>query len=153
MPGAPYRYVDSLLALAEGVDVLVAAAPATPGEAPLVGRRILQALGLEGVLVNIARGSVVDESAMTDLLRGVGLGGAGLDAYQYQPHVPPALFDLDHVVLLPHVGSATAETRRAMAELPLCNVEHFLANGSGLTPVPSTRRLDDGRAVRPGADT
>lgn len=136
VPDAPYAYVGNVLSLAEGADVLVVAAPASPGAAPLVDRHTLRALGPEGVLINIARGAVVDETAMTDLLLSGELGGAGLDVYRDEPHVPQALLDLEQVVLLPHVGSATSETRRAMAELLVQNIEHFVSSGSALTPVP-----------------
>ncbi len=105
----------------------------TPGGWWIVG--VLEALGPQGYLINIARGSVVDEEALIDLLGSGGLAGAGLDVFAHEPQVPAALRELDNVVLLPHVGSNTARARTAMARLALRNVDEWLTNGRLVTPV------------------
>ena len=133
--GSPYRYAESPVQLAESVDVLVVATTGDQKTRHLVDRTVLEALGPEGYLINIARGSVVDEDALVELLAGGGLGGAGLDVFADEPHVPAELFDLDNVVLLPHVGSATARTRRAMALLAIRNLDSYLNTGELVTPV------------------
>jgi lactate dehydrogenase-like 2-hydroxyacid dehydrogenase len=106
----------------------------------LVDRTVLEALGPEGYLINIARGSVVDQDALVELVAGGGLGGAGLDVFTDEPNVPSGLFDLDNVVLFPHIGSATARTRQAMALLAIRNLEGYLSTGELLTPVLRPRR-------------
>jgi lactate dehydrogenase-like 2-hydroxyacid dehydrogenase len=133
--GSPYRYASSPVELAASVDVLVIATAGGPDSAHLVDRDVLQALGPQGFLVNIARGSVVDQDALIELLAAGGLAGAGLDVYAHEPQVPAALAELDNVVLLPHVGSATARTRAAMATLAMRNLEEFLTSGRLITPV------------------
>jgi lactate dehydrogenase-like 2-hydroxyacid dehydrogenase len=136
--GSPYRYAESALELAESVDVLVVA---TTGDTRhLVDRAVLEALGPEGYLINIARGSVVDQDALVELLVSGALGGAGLDVFADEPNVPVALLDLDNVVLLPHIGSATARTRRAMALLTIRNLDSYLSTGELVTPVLHPRR-------------
>ncbi|WP_278256432.1 2-hydroxyacid dehydrogenase [Nocardioides convexus] len=116
VPGVPYTYAPSARDLAAGVDNLVAIVPGGPATDGLVGRAVLDALGPDGVLVNVARGSVVDEDALVAALQEGRLGAAGLDVYAHEPEVPAALTALDNVVLLPHVGSGTEETRAAMRE-------------------------------------
>jgi lactate dehydrogenase-like 2-hydroxyacid dehydrogenase len=133
--GSPYRYAESPVQLAESVDVLVVATTGDQKTRHLVDRNVLEALGSEGYLINIARGSVVDEDALVELLGGGGLAGAGLDVFADEPHVPAELFDLDNVVLLPHIGSATARTRRAMALLAIRNLDSYLTTGELVTPV------------------
>jgi lactate dehydrogenase-like 2-hydroxyacid dehydrogenase len=135
IPGSPYRYAASPVELAASVDVLVIATAGGPDSAHLVDREVLQALGPQGFLVNIARGSVVDQDALIELLAAGGLAGAGLDVYASEPQVPAELLDLDNVVLLPHMGSATARTRTAMATLAMRNLEEFLTSGQLVTPV------------------
>lgn len=136
VPGTEHEYVDSPVALARLADVLIVTVPADATAGPIVDRPVLQALGPDGVLVNVARGSVVDEAALVEMLLDGSLGGAGLDVYRDEPLVPQELLQLDNVVLLPHVGSATTPTRRAMGELLLANVASFCADGSLVTPVP-----------------
>jgi lactate dehydrogenase-like 2-hydroxyacid dehydrogenase len=135
IPDSPYRYAASPVELAGSVDVLVAATAGGPETSQLVDRRVLEALGPQGYLVNIARGSVVDEEALIDLLRSGGLAGAGLDVFAHEPQVPAALRELDNVVLLPHVGSNTARARTAMAQLALRNIDEWLTNRRLVTPV------------------
>lgn len=130
-----HAYHDSVVSLAEASDVLFVATAASAETAKLIDRAVLDALGPQGVLVNIARGSVVDEVALVAALVDGRLGGAGLDVFEREPHVPPALFDLPHVVLAPHVGSATHETRHAMGSLMVDNLDAFFAGRELPTPV------------------
>lgn len=141
--GLDLRYVGSLLELARQVDVLVVAVPGGPATRHLVDADVLAALGPQGVLVNIARGSVVDQQALVDALRSGALLGAGLDVYEDEPHVPEDLLALDGTVLLPHVGSASLPTRRDMAELGARNLTSWFADRTVLTPVPEARELAD----------
>ena len=130
-----YEYVSSPEELAHGVDVLVVAAAGGSGTRKLVGRKVIDALGADGYLVNIARGSVVDEEALVEALTQGRLAGAGLDVFADEPNVPEALLTMDNVVVLPHVGSGTVQTRAAMEELTLRNLDSFLASGELVTPV------------------
>lgn len=134
--GSPYTYAASPVDLAGAVDVLVVAAAGGSGTRRLVGRDVLDALGADGYLVNIARGSVVDQDALVEALTQGRLAGAGLDVFADEPHVPEALIALDNVVLLPHVASGTVETRAAMEALTLRNLDAFLTDGTLVTPVP-----------------
>ena len=138
--GSPYRYAGSPVELAASVDVLVVATTGDPKTRYLVDRTVLEALGPEGYLINIARGSVVDQDALVELLTGGALAGAGLDVFVDEPRVPIELFELDNVVLLPHIGSATARTRRAMALLAIRNLDSYLDTGELVTPVLRPRR-------------
>ncbi|OBH99560.1 2-hydroxyacid dehydrogenase [Mycobacterium sp. E2733] len=138
--GSPYRYAESAVELAASVDVLVVATTGDPKSRHLVDRGVLEALGPDGYLINIARGSVVDQDALVELLAGGALAGAGLDVFVDEPHVPPELLGLDNVVLFPHIGSATARTRTAMALLAIRNLESYLDTGELVTPVVRPRR-------------
>lgn len=121
-----YRYQPNLRSLASEVDFLVVAAAGGPASHNIVNQDVLDALGPKGILVNVARGSIVDEEALVAALTGGRLGGAGLDVFAHEPEVPEALWRLDNVVLQPHQASATVETRRAMADLVLANLAaHF----------------------------
>ena len=131
-----YEYVSSPEELAHGVDVLIVAAAGGSGTRKLVGREVIDALGADGYLVNIARGSVVDEDALVEALTQGRLAGAGLDVFADEPNVPEALLTMDNVVVLPHVGSGTVQTRAAMEALTLRNLDSFLASGELVTPVP-----------------
>jgi lactate dehydrogenase-like 2-hydroxyacid dehydrogenase len=130
-----HEYFSSPVELATWSEVLVVVVPGTRQTVRLVDRQVLEALGPDGVLVNVARGSVVDEEALVDLLLDERLGGAGLDVYAAEPHVPETLLALDSVALLPHVGSATEEARGAMGRLVFDNVASFLSSGRLVTPV------------------
>ena len=134
--GSPYTYVGTPVELARGVDVLIVAAAGGDGTRKLVSREVIEALGADGYLVNIARGSVVDEDALVDALVGGRLAGAGLDVFADEPQVPKALLTMDNVVLLPHVASGTVETRAGMEKLTLRNLDSFLKSGQLVTPVP-----------------
>jgi lactate dehydrogenase-like 2-hydroxyacid dehydrogenase len=133
--GSPYQYVTSPVELAGGVDVLIIAAAGGSGTRGLVGRKVLDALGPDGYLINIARGSVVDEQALLAALTAGRLAGAGLDVFADEPNVPEALLSMDNVVVLPHVGSGTVQTRAAMEQLTLRNLAAFLDSGRLVTPV------------------
>lgn len=130
-----YPYHADALALARVVDVLVVAAPGGPATQGLIDQEVLDALGPEGFLVNIGRGSVVDEDALVAALKAGRIAGAGLDVFANEPEVPAELRDMDNVVLWPHIGSATVATRRAMAELCVANVKAYFAGEPVLTPV------------------
>lgn len=132
---APYTYAASPVELAREVDVLVIAAAGGDGTRGLVGREVIDALGPDGYLINIARGSVVDEEALVSALVQGRLAGAGLDVFAHEPKVPEVLYGFDTVVLLPHVASGTVQTRAAMEALTLRNLESFLATGELVTPV------------------
>jgi lactate dehydrogenase-like 2-hydroxyacid dehydrogenase len=134
--GSPYTYVGSPVELAAAVDVLIVAAAGGAGTKKLVSSDVIDALGSRGYLINIARGSVVDEQALVSALADGRLAGAGLDVFADEPNVPQALLSMDNVVLLPHVGSGTVETRAAMEELTLRNLAGFLESGQLVTPVP-----------------
>jgi hydroxypyruvate reductase len=131
----PYRHFDSVVALAQWADVLVAACPGGPATRNIISRDVLTALGTEGLFVNISRGSVVDQQALIEMLSSGQLGAAGLDVFNDEPNVPEVLFSLDNVVLQPHQASATTSTRAAMGQLVLDNVANFLAGKALRTPV------------------
>ena len=133
--GVPYTYLESAEQLAAQSDVLIVATSASPDSAKLVSRDVLDALGPRGFLINVARGSVVDEEALVEALVEHKIGGAGLDVFASEPRVPKALFALNNVVLLPHMASGTHETRQAMTELVIANVRQFMVNGTLITPV------------------
>jgi lactate dehydrogenase-like 2-hydroxyacid dehydrogenase len=125
-PREPYVYYDDLAKMARDVDWLVVIAPGGKATEKIVSRQVLAALGPEGFLVNLGRGTLIDEPAMVEMLAAGQLGGAGLDVFADEPKVPEALFGLDNVVLSPHQGSATAETRDLMGQLLVDNLKaHF----------------------------
>ncbi|GAA0898487.1 2-hydroxyacid dehydrogenase [Pseudonocardia zijingensis] len=132
---SPYRYYPSLLELARDVDTLVVVVPGNASTRHLVDAEVLRALGPDGVLVNIGRGTVVDETALVEALRTRTIRAAGLDVFEDEPNVPQELIDLDNTVLLPHVGSGSEPTRRAMAQLVVDNLESWFAEGRAHTPV------------------
>jgi lactate dehydrogenase-like 2-hydroxyacid dehydrogenase len=134
----PYRYVPSVTALAAESDILMIVAPGTPDTQGLVDADVLRALGPRGILVNVARGSLVDEAALIKALTGGTIHSAGLDVFASEPHVPSALTDLENVVLLPHVGSGSHETRAAMVQLVIDNLVHWADGRGALTPVTET---------------
>jgi lactate dehydrogenase-like 2-hydroxyacid dehydrogenase len=134
--GSPYAFVDSPVALAAAVDLLVVSTSGGPASSKLVSREVLEALGPDGFLVNVARGSVVDEDALVDLLESGRLGGAGLDVFANEPHVPAQLLGRDDVVLLPHLASGTVETRADMRRLTVENLASWLNHGKLVTPIP-----------------
>jgi lactate dehydrogenase-like 2-hydroxyacid dehydrogenase len=140
LTGSEYRYASSPVDLAKSVDVLVVATNGEKDAPPLVNRDVLDALGPDGYLINIARGSLVDEEALVELLAQRRLSGAGLDVVSHEPDVPQQLREMHNAVVLPHVGSATARTRAAMAALVLRNLDEYLTNNTLTTPVVTPTR-------------
>ncbi len=134
----PYRYYSSLIDMAKAADILIVVAPGGPGTRHIVNAEVLEALGPDGVLINIARGSLVDEKALIEALRSKKILAAGLDVFENEPSVPEELIALDNAVLLPHVGSASVKTRRAMAECVVSNLFAWADGKPPLTPVPET---------------
>lgn len=126
----PYGYESSLMDLARWADYLVIASTGGPRTRHMVSAQVLDALGPDGFLINISRGGNIDEAALIQALRQGRIAGAGLDVYEREPHVPEALFALDNVTLLPHVASATIETRAGMGQLVLDNLESFFGAGA-----------------------
>ncbi|THD43999.1 MAG: 2-hydroxyacid dehydrogenase [Bradyrhizobium sp.] len=135
---APYAYRATPVALAQACDILVVAAPGGEGTRRIVNASVLAALGPDGVLINVARGSLVDEAALIAALRERKILAAGLDVYENEPNVPEALLALDNVVALPHVGSGTRRTRKAMADLLVGNLLSWVEGKGPLTPTPET---------------
>jgi lactate dehydrogenase-like 2-hydroxyacid dehydrogenase len=135
----PYRYFPTPQALAAESDFLVVITPGGAATRKLIDASVLKALGPKGFLVNVARGSVVDEAALITALQKKEIAGAGLDVFESEPNVPEALRALDNVVLTPHIGSATGETRQAMADLARANLEAFFAGKPLPSPVPECR--------------
>lgn len=133
-----YTYHPSLLELARAADILVVMAPAAPETKDAVNAAVLEALGPEGTLISVSRGSLVDEVALVHALQRKVIRAAGLDVFADEPNVPEALLSLDNVVLLPHVGSASRATRDAMGKLVADNLVSFLSGKGPLTPVPET---------------
>ena len=133
-----YPYYASLIEMAKAVDILMVITPGGPGTNKLVNADVLAALGPRGVLINVARGSVVDEAALIAALREGTIAAAGLDVFEVEPCVPTGLIGMDNVVLLPHVGSASVATRRAMGQLVVDNLLSFFAGKGARTPVPET---------------
>lgn len=136
--GVPHAYFASLHEMAKAVDILVCVAPGGTATRHMIDADILAALGPKGTLINVGRGSVVDEAALVEALEAGRLGAAGLDVFEEEPLVPQALMARDDVVLLPHVGSATVHTRSLMARLVVDNIASWLAGKGPLTPVPET---------------
>jgi len=136
VPGAPWSYEPSLLALAAWADYLVVIAAGGAGTRHLINAEVLDALGPRGFLINVSRGSVVDEAALVSALVGKRIAGAGLDVFEKEPEVPAELLALDNVVLLPHIASATQETRQAMADRVADNLESFFREGRLVSPAP-----------------
>ena len=131
----PYPYDPDPATLAKNSDVLMVVTPGGSETAKLVNEKVLQALGPEGYLVNIARGSVVDEPVLLRYLQEKKIAGAGLDVFADEPRVPPEFFTLDNAVLFPHVASATVETRKAMGDLQIENLRRHFAGKPVLTRV------------------
>ncbi len=130
-----WQHYPSLVELAKNSDFLIVIIPSTPETQKIVSKDVIEALGPTGILVNVARGAVVDEDALVAALVSGKLGGAGLDVFANEPKVPEVLFGMDNVVLQPHVGSATNETRRAMSQLVLDNLDARFAGKPLLTEI------------------
>jgi hydroxypyruvate reductase len=132
----PYEFVPDLKSLAAAVDFLVVACPGGAATRNIVDAEVLAALGKNGTLINIARGSIVDERALIEALKSGTIKGAGLDVFADEPHIPSELLSMDNVVLLPHVGSATRETRQAMGDLCKANLDAWFSQKKVLTLIP-----------------
>ncbi|MEL6808330.1 MAG: 2-hydroxyacid dehydrogenase [Pseudomonadota bacterium] len=138
----PYTYHASLTDMAKAVEVLICITPGGPSTHRIVNAEVMNALGPDGTLINVSRGSVVDEPAMVSALQEGRLGYAALDVFEAEPKIPDALKTMTNVVLLPHVGSATHETRAAMGALVVDNLIAHLTTGKVHTPVPETVHLN-----------
>jgi len=138
---SPHRHYPDLLSMAGDVTALLVITPGGAATNKLVTDEVMRALGPDGILINVARGSVVDEDALVAALTDGRLGAAGLDVFAAEPHVPEVLFDMDNVVLTPHIGSATIETRRAMGDLTVENLIRYFSEGKVTTPVPECQHL------------
>jgi lactate dehydrogenase-like 2-hydroxyacid dehydrogenase len=136
--GVSYKHYPKLIDMARAVDVLLVITPGGAATKNLINAEVLAALGRDGILINMARGSVVDELALIKALQDKTIMSAGLDVYQNEPHVPPELIAMDHVVLFPHLGSASVATRERMDQLIVDNLLAWAAGKSPLTPVAET---------------
>jgi hydroxypyruvate reductase len=134
-PDVPYTHYADLEALARDADYLIIIVPGGPDTEKLIDARVLKALGPTAYLINVARGSVVDEKALIAALQAGDIAGAALDVFEDEPNAPAELFELDQVVLTPHIGSGTVETRQAMADLVFANLSRFFAEGQLVTEV------------------
>jgi lactate dehydrogenase-like 2-hydroxyacid dehydrogenase len=137
-PDVPYRYYSDLVAMARDVNVLLVMTPGGAGTKNLIDAKVLDALGPDGILINMARGSVVDEPALIEALRAKKIYSAGLDVFVDEPKVPRELIEMEQVVLFPHVGSASVFTRRAMDQLVVDNLLAWASGKPPLTPVRET---------------
>ena len=142
----PYTYVSSLVDMARQCDALIVTVPGGSATHHLIDRAVIKAIGPGGYLVNVGRGSVVDQAALIAALGAGRLGGAGLDVFEAEPHIPDALRALPNVLLTPHIGSATVETRRRMGDLALDNLLAHRAGRGMLSPVPECRAANAGYA-------
>lgn len=133
-----YRYYPSLVEMAADVDVLISVAPGGASTHHIINAEVLKALGPNGILINVGRGTVVDEQALIEALQNKTILSAGLDVFEDEPRVPQALIDIDHAVLLPHVGSASIHTREQMGQLLVDNLVSWFEGKGPLTPVVET---------------
>ena len=136
--GVAYKYYPKLLDMARDVDTLMVIVPGGAATTNLINAEVLKALGPNGILINMARGSVVDEPALIEALKNRTIYSAGLDVFAKEPQVPKELMEMDHVVLFPHLGSSTEVTRAAMDQLLVDNILAWAAGKPPLTPVPET---------------
>jgi lactate dehydrogenase-like 2-hydroxyacid dehydrogenase len=136
--GVAYKYYPKLIDMARDVDTLMVIVPGGAATKNLIDAEVLKALGPNGVLINMARGSVVDEPALIQALKDRTILSAGLDVFVNEPQVPKELIEMDHIVLFPHLGSASAATRKAMDQLVVDNLKAWFSGKLPLTPVPET---------------
>ncbi|TWH75914.1 lactate dehydrogenase-like 2-hydroxyacid dehydrogenase [Azomonas agilis] len=134
-PDVPYTHYSDLKELARQSDYLVVIVPGGPETKHLINREVMQALGSDSYLINVARGSVMDEQALIASLQAGEIAGAALDVFEDEPRVPTEFFSMDNLVLTPHLGSGTYETRQAMAELVFTNLSSYFNQGKLVTPV------------------
>lgn len=138
----PYGYYANLVDMARDVDILLSVAPGGTATNHMINAEVLDALGPDGILINVGRGSVVDEKALVEALKSGTILSAGLDVFEDEPHVPADLIGMEHVVLLPHVGSASVHTRNQMGQLCVDNLKSYFETGKPLTPVVETPLRD-----------
>lgn len=131
----PFPYFDSISKLAQASDILLCMLPGGKATEKIIDNKIFEALGPDGIFINVGRGTCVDEDALISALSSGQIACAGLDVYAKEPHVPKALANLPNVVLFPHIGSATVETRRAMGQLVVDNLGAFFAHEDLITPI------------------
>ena len=136
--GVSYKYYPKLVDMARDVDTLMVIVPGGPATANMINAEVFKALGPNGILINMARGSVVDEPALIEALKSRTIYSAGLDVFAKEPQVPKELLEMDHIVLFPHLGSSTEVTRAAMDQLVVDNILAWAAGKPPLTPVPET---------------
>jgi lactate dehydrogenase-like 2-hydroxyacid dehydrogenase len=136
--GVSYQHYPNLIEMAKAVDTLVVIIPGGPATTKLINAEVLKALGPRGVIINVARGTVVDEAALIAALKSGGILAAGLDVFEKEPNVPDELRAMQNVVLLPHIGSASVVTRNAMDQLVVDNLKAWFAGKGPLTPVAET---------------
>jgi lactate dehydrogenase-like 2-hydroxyacid dehydrogenase len=136
--GASYKHYPDLIEMAKAVDTLVVIVPGGPGTAKMINADVMKALGPRGVIVNVARGSVIDEAALISALKSGTILAAGLDVFANEPSVPDELRTMQNVVLLPHIGSASVVTRNAMDQLVVDNLKVWFSGKPPLTPVAET---------------
>jgi lactate dehydrogenase-like 2-hydroxyacid dehydrogenase len=136
--GVSYKHYPDLMEMAKDVDTLVVIVPGGASTAKMINADVMKALGPRGVIINVARGTVVDEQALIAALKSGTILAAGLDVFEKEPNVPEELKDLQNVVLLPHIGSASVVTRNAMDQLVVDNLKAWFAGNPPLTPVPET---------------
>jgi lactate dehydrogenase-like 2-hydroxyacid dehydrogenase len=136
--GVSYKYYPKLLDMARDVDTLMVIVPGGAATANMINAEVLMALGPDGILINMARGSVVDEPALIEALKNRTIYSAGLDVFAKEPQVPKELMEMDNIVLFPHLGSSTEVTRAAMDQLVVDNILAWVAGKPPLTPVPET---------------
>lgn len=133
-----YTYFETLTGLADHCDILVSILPGGEATRHMIDAETFRALGPDGFFINIGRGTSVDQDALIDALKSNVISGAGLDVFEDEPNVPQALIDLENTVLLPHVGSGTHHTRRAMGQLVVDNIKSWFEKGEPVTPVTET---------------
>jgi lactate dehydrogenase-like 2-hydroxyacid dehydrogenase len=136
--GVKYKHYPKLIDMARDVDTLLAIVPGGASTQNMINKDVLEALGRRGILINMARGSVVDEKALIEALKTKTIRSAGLDVYVTEPEVPPELLAMEHIVLFPHLGSGSIHTRKAMDQLVVDNVLAWASGKPPLTPVPET---------------
>ena len=149
-PDVPFRYHPTLVGMATSCNVLIVAASGGTETKHLVNREVLEALGPDGIVINIGRGTVIDEQALVAALRDKKILSAGLDVFEDEPRVPAELIAMEHVVLLPHVGSASVHTRNAMGQLVVDNLVSWFGGRGAITPVPECRALAASKAPQAG---
>ncbi|GIL38974.1 2-hydroxyacid dehydrogenase [Roseiterribacter gracilis] len=135
----PYRHVPNLLDMADQVDTLIVIVPGGPETKHLINAEVLKALGRRGILINVARGSVVDQQALITALKDKTIHGAGLDVFADEPRVPQELIERDNAVLVPHVGSGTHHTRARMGQLVVDNLRSWFDGQGPVTPIPESK--------------